>query len=215
VTSWLLGETTTLGVGAGMHIERLLRYRPLMKKFAVLCALVFAFGCGKGTSKQAEPTSGSAAGADPATAGTAKAPAVDLKAPCPALSVTVDGAELPGLVHGLGVTMVSGSYTTHMVQLFNHDKSTCEEIVSGRRNSQPDEIVVKAFHGAAPGVGIDVFTQVEGTLTVDKATETVGEPLEICVRAPVTFTPNAGTYTGKKVAIVGTFTGKFCGVNKQ
>jgi len=187
-----------------------------MNKLAWISAVVCAVACGKGRDKEAgKDTSGGAApaGSAAASAGSAAAPAVDPNAPCPELAVTVDGAALPGLVHGTGVTMVSGSYTTHMVQLFNHDKSTCEEIVSGRRNVQPDEIVVKAFHGAAPGVGIDVYTHVQGTITLDKGTDKVGEPLEICVRQPVTFTPNAGTYTGKKVAIVGKFSGKFCGVN--
>ena len=110
--------------------------------------------------------------------------------------------------------MVSGSYTTHMINLYNHDKATCEEALTGRHTVQEGEVYAKAFHGAAPGVGIDVYTHVEGTLTLDKVTETPGEPVTICVRQPVVFTPNAGQFTGKKVSIVGTFTGTFCGVNK-
>ncbi|MBL0218769.1 MAG: hypothetical protein IPQ07_33445 [Myxococcales bacterium] len=183
-----------------------------MNKLAVVAALC-VFGCGKDKGGSADPAPGSATA--PVAAAPAAPPPVDPNTPCPALAVTVDGTPLSGLVHGKGVTMVSGSYTTHMVQLFNHDKSTCEEIVSGRRSSQPDEIAVKAFHGASPGVGIDVFTQVQGPLTLDKPADKVGEPLEICVRQPITFTPNAGVYNGKKVSIVGKFTGTFCGVNKS
>jgi len=187
-----------------------------MMKLGMIVVTLFAFACGK--DKGADKGTADKGTADKGGGGageSAAVPAVDPNAPCPELAVTADGAALTGLTHGMGVTMVSGSYTTHMVHLFNHDKSTCEEIVSGRRNTQEGELNVRAWHGAAPGVGIDVFTQIEGTITLDKGTEKVGEPLEICVRKPITFTPNAGAYNGKKVTIVGKFTGAFCGVNKS
>jgi hypothetical protein len=133
---------------------------------------------------------------------------------CPALSVTVDGSPIVGLGYGQGLTLMNAGYTTHMVQLFNHDRTTCEDTLALRHADEPDEINVRAWHGAAPGVGIHAFTQIEGTITLDKQTDKVGEPLVICVREPISFTPNAGAYSGKKVTIVGTFTGTFCGVNK-
>lgn len=170
----------------------------------LLGAGLLAGGCGKKDGDQGGDQPGDKAGAKPSLTG-----------PCPALAVTADGAPVEGLTHGHAVTMVSGSYTTHMIQLFNHDKSTCEEMLSGRRSVHDGEINVRAFHGQMPGVGIDAYTHVEGTLTLDAKTETVGEPLQICVRAPVTFTPNAGDFKGKQVSIVGTFAAKFCGVNKQ
>ena len=74
---------------------------------------------------------------------------------------------------------------------------------------------MRAWAGTAPGVAIDAFTQLDGAITVDKAAPTVGQPFEVCVRKPVTFTPDAGSYVGKKVTIVGKFTGEFCGVNKS
>ena len=140
-------------------------------------------------------------------------PKADLSGPCPALAVTVEGAPLEGLVHGHAVTMVNGSYTTHVVQLFNHDKSTCEEMLSGRRSVHDGEVTVRAFHGEMPGVGVDSYTHVAGTLTLDKPTDKVGEPMQICVRTPIEFTPTAGDFKGKKVTVVGTFTAKFCGSN--
>ncbi len=145
----------------------------------------------------------------------AEKPAIDLTGPCGPLAVLVDGAPLEGLVHGTSVIMESGSYRTPMVQLYNHDKATCEEALTGSRTPQENEINVRAWHGEMPGVGIDAFTQIEGTITLDKPTETVGETMQICVRAPVVFTPNAGAYTGKKVSISGTFAAPFCGVRKS
>ncbi|MBL9015246.1 MAG: hypothetical protein JNL83_13770 [Myxococcales bacterium] len=189
-----------------------------MKTHIAMIAVLVAAGCGK---KKGDSDTDKASGDKPAgdkAAGDKPAgdkPAVDLSGPCPALKITVDGAPLEAAWVGQGVTMVSGSYTTQMVRLYNHDKATCEEALSGRHNVQDNEISVRAWHGAAPGVGIDAYTHVQGTLTLDKVTDKVGEDLVICVRAPVEFTPNAGAYSGKKVSIVGTFTGKYCGVNKQ
>ncbi len=143
------------------------------------------------------------------------APKIDTTGPCGPLTVLVDGAPIEGLTHGTAVIMESGSYRTPMIQLFNHDKATCEEALSGRRSVKENEINVRAWHGQMPGVGIDSYTHIEGTLTLDKPTEKVGETMQICVRAPVVFTPNAGAYSGKKVSIAGTFAAPFCGVNKS
>ncbi|MDX2090960.1 MAG: hypothetical protein SFX73_24080 [Kofleriaceae bacterium] len=161
--------------------------------------------CGRGGSGGGGESSGATGSASAAPASGA----------CPALAVTVEGSPLSGLVHGQAVTMENAGYTTHMVNIYNHDKATCEEALSGRHNVQKDEIFVKAFHGAAPGVGIDAYTHLEGTLTLDKPPGAVGAPVEICVRAPITFTPNAGAFAGKKVTIVGRFSGAFCGVKKS
>jgi hypothetical protein len=175
-----------------------------MIRIALLVLAVAA--CGKKDDKPA--------GDKPSETTTAK-PGADTTGPCPPLAVLVDGKPLEGITHGQGVIMENSGYRTPMIQLYNHDKSTCEEILTGRRTPQENEINVRAWHGQMPGVGIDAFTQIEGTLTLDKPTEKVGETMQICVRAPVVFTPNAGAYSGKKVSIVGTFAAPFCGVNKS
>lgn len=186
-----------------------------MVRFVVIVSLVgLVTGCGKKDDKPADkPADPSTAAPTPAE-GSAK-PKVDVSGPCGPLTVLVDGTPIEGLTHGTAVVMESGSYRTPMIQLFNHDKATCEEALSGRRSTKENEINVRAWHGASPGVGIDAFTQIEGTITLDKPTETVGETMQICVRAPVVFTPNAGAFTGKKVSIAGAFSAPFCGVNKS
>jgi hypothetical protein len=181
----------------------------------IRCAVVVIALCAcskkddKPADKPADPS------ADKSGEAPAAKPKVDTSGPCGPLAVLADGAPIEGLVHGTAVIMENAGYRTAMIQLFNHDKATCEEALSGRRSVQENEINVRAWHGAAPGVGIDAFTQIEGTITLDKPTETVGETMQICVRAPVVFTPNAGAYSGKKVSIAGTFAAKFCGVNKS
>ncbi|MBA3453687.1 MAG: hypothetical protein H0T42_11400 [Deltaproteobacteria bacterium] len=174
-----------------------------MTKLAAIGLTLCVLACGKDKSGDAERV--------PQTP-----PAVALGGvqACPPLSVTLDGAPIAGLGHGKGVTLMNAGYTTHMVQLYNHDKTTCEDTLALRHTQEEGEINVRAWHGAAPGVGIDAFTQVEGKITLDRTPEKVGDDLDICVREPISFTPNAGTYSGKKVAIVGKFSGVFCGVNK-
>jgi hypothetical protein len=175
----------------------------------VVCVLA---GCSKKDDKPVDNVP--AVAPTPVGEGAAK-PTVDTTGPCGPLAVLVDGKPLEGLLHGTAVIMESGSYRTPMIQLFNHDKATCEEALTGRRSTKENEINVRAWHGASPGVGIDAFTQIEGTITLDKPTEKVGETMQICVRAPVVFTPNAGAYSGKKVSIAGSFAAPFCGVNKS
>lgn len=181
-----------------------------MKQF--LCVVVMLGACSKKGDKPA-PAVDQPAGDPPASA--VAAPKVDTTGPCGPLAVLVNGKPLEGVVHGTAVIMESGSYRTPMIQLYNHDKATCEEALTGRRSPQENEINVRAWHGERPGVRIDAFTQIEGTITLDKPTDKVGETMQICVRAPVVFTPNAGAYAGKKVSIAGAFAAPFCGVNKS
>lgn len=161
-------------------------------------------------------SAGCKASSDPPPAGEARPAApVDLSGPCPALSVTVDGVPLTGLSHGQAVTLVNAGQTTQLVNLFDHDQATCEEALAGRHPLRAGEHYVKAFHSAAPGVGIETHTQLEGTLTLDRMATKVGEPVEICVRRPVVFTPGGGAYEGKLVSIVGKFAGAWCGSNRR
>jgi hypothetical protein len=171
----------------------------------VLLALPLA-ACGKSDPKT-----------DPAPQGQAeaKAKAKDEAAGCPALAITVDGKPLSGSFRGVAVTAENAGYKTQLIHLYDHDKFACEEELKGRHTPVDNEVFVKAFHGAYPGVGIGAYTHLEGKLTLDRPPGKVGEPLEICVREPVQFTPNAGSFSGKKVSIVGKFAGKYCGVWKS
>lgn len=170
----------------------------MIRHMLVAIALI---GCGK---KDDKPAADKQPAADPSGAGR-----------CPALAVFADGKRLDGLVHGQAVIMENAGYRTPMIQLYNHDKSTCDEILTGRRAPQENEINVRAWHGAMPGVGIDAYTHIGGAIALETPTETVGEVMKICVRGPVVFTPNAGAYSGKQVTIEGLFAASYCGVNKS
>jgi hypothetical protein len=136
---------------------------------------------------------------------------------CPTLEVTVDGVKVEGLGHPVAIIAENAGYRTPMVKYFNHDKMTCAKALTGQDLGTEGELVVRAWSGQAPGVGIEAWTQLESasSVTVESTTEKVGEPMTLCVPKPIVFTPSAGAYSGKKVSIVGRFSASFCGVWKS
>lgn len=138
---------------------------------------------------------------------------------CGALTVSVDGKPLAAMPNGLARLNVHGDNKTYEVEVFNHDKSTCEEFASNKGRQIPDgEVSVRAFGGGdglmGKGVGIEAHTQAGGDVDVVTKPKAVGDPVAICVDG-VTFTPKIGDYKDKKVEINGLFTGKYCGEVKM
>lgn len=154
-----------------------------------------------------------AAGLHLAACGNAAAPSGG--GACGPLKVTVDGQELTGLGHGLALTQSTGSSTSEQVQLFNHDKVTCEEVLSraGRTVAQ-GEIRVRANAGTETlmrSVGIDVHTQLGVAVRlVGGKPAKPGDQVTLCV-PETSFTPAMGDFEKKQVTISGTFTGTYCG----
>jgi hypothetical protein len=80
---------------------------------------------------------------DAATAGT-----------CKDLTVTVDGAPLPALPHGLAKGNNMNGDISYEVQLFNHDKASCDDLLSKTGRQIPDgEVSVRAFAAGAGMTG--------------------------------------------------------------
>ncbi len=132
---------------------------------------------------------------------------------CGALSVTIDGQLLAATPHGLARRLMDTR--AFEVQMFNHDKSTCEEFIDrGGRFMVDKEVSVRAFAGGDghmdKGVGLEATTQAGGDVTVVTWPKVVGDPVAICADS-VSFTANEGAHKGKKIEIKGLFTGKFCG----
>lgn len=135
---------------------------------------------------------------------------------CPALKVTIDGQEVTGLTHGLAITQKMGTTVSEQVQLFNHDKATCEEVLSKSGRTVPEgEIAVRANAGndsMSTGVGIDSHAQLGGTVTVvGPKPSKPGDQVTLCAKE-TTFTPRIGAYKDKPVTIAGALTGTYCGV---
>lgn len=137
-------------------------------------------------------------------------------AACGPLKVTVDGVDVAGLGNGLAITQKEGGESSEQVQLFNHAKATCAQVLSKSGREVPEgEIDVRANAGKSmmtKGVGIDAHSQmgVEVKLT-SAAPKAVGDPVTLCV-PETTFTPRVGDYKDKKVTVSGTFAGTWCGV---
>jgi hypothetical protein len=135
---------------------------------------------------------------------------------CKALSVTIDGKAIPGLGHGLARVNKMHDERNWEVDLFNHDKVTCEQFNSkSGRSVAEGEISVRAFAGGegmmGAGVGIDSHTQsgVTVNLTGDKP-KVVGDKVTICVDN-ASFKPMVGANKDKTVVIDGLFEGSYCG----
>jgi len=135
---------------------------------------------------------------------------------CKPLSVTVDGTALPALGKGLAKANDMNGDISYEVQLYNHDKATCDELLNKAGRQVPeDEISVRAFAAGAgmtgKGVAIDAHTQMGGpvTLASDKP-KAVGDVVKVCVDN-VAFKPIAGRYKDKQVVISGLFEGTYCG----
>src|SRR5215204_4610156 len=90
---------------------------------------------------------------------------------CGALTVSVDGKPLAAMPNGLARLTVHGDDKMYEVQVFNHDKSTCEEFASNKGRQIPEgEVSIRAFAGGdglmGKGVGIESHTQAGGDIEV-------------------------------------------------
>jgi hypothetical protein len=137
-------------------------------------------------------------------------------ASCKPLSVVVDGAALPALPTGLAKANNMNGDVSYEVQLFNHDKVTCDDLLNKTGRPIPDgEVSVRAFAAGAgmtgKGVAIGVHTQMGGNVTlVSDKPKAVGDIVSVCVDN-VAFKPIAGDYKDKQVVVNGLFSGKYCG----
>ncbi len=135
---------------------------------------------------------------------------------CKPLSVTVDGQPLPALPHGLAKANNRDGDISYEVQLFNHDKATCDELLDKSGRQLPDgEVSVRAFAAGAgmtgKGVAIGAHTQMGGHVTLaSEAPKAVGDVVKVCVDN-VSFKPIAGAYKDKQVVVNGLFAGTYCG----
>ncbi|HEY5923007.1 MAG TPA: hypothetical protein VIV11_15110 [Kofleriaceae bacterium] len=135
---------------------------------------------------------------------------------CRPVSVTVDGAALPALPKGLAKANNMNGDISYEVQLFNHDKVTCEDMLNKAGRPIPDgEISVRAFAAGAgmtgKGIAIDSHTQMGGPVTLlsDKP-KAAGDVVKVCVDNAA-FKPIAGRYKDKDVVVTGLFEGTYCG----
>lgn len=152
-------------------------------------------------------------GASPAPAEAAKPGEATRPAGCGPLTVTADGAAVPEL-RGLAVTLKNGEYETEQVELYDTDKITCAEVLAPIFPYPEGTLSLRAYyHPQAQGLGTEAYTEmgVRGITLVAKAAK-VGDDTSICVPAGSTFTPNAGSFAGKKLVVAGTMAGKYCGV---
>jgi hypothetical protein len=132
---------------------------------------------------------------------------------CPPLKITVDGQPLQ-LPSAFGIKD-QGKWW--QVELFSHDKHTCDTILKKARAVHPGEVSARAFLDPtskgplAQSVGLGFHTQ--GMVRVDLAQEPkqAGDMLALCVPNEVSFSPAVGSAKGKKVVIHGLFQGRFCG----
>lgn len=137
-------------------------------------------------------------------------------AACKPLTVTVDGQPLPALLHGLAKANNMNGDVSYEVQLFNHDKATCDELLDRSGRQIPDgEVSVRAFAAGAgmtgKGVAIGAHTQMGGNVTLASDTpKAAGDVVKVCVDH-VAFTPIAGAYKDKDVVVDGLFAGTYCG----
>lgn len=161
-----------------------------MKRFIMIAAVAMAAaaggGCGKG---------GGGGGAS-----------------CGPLKVTLDGKPIEGLTHGLGVHDQGG----YSITTFNHDKTTCDEMLAGARSIQDGEKSVTVSAGGQFGAGVsyDANTQmgtgISGSLKTKPAK--AGDPIAICIKGTVDL--QIGDDKGKKLAVEGEVDGQFCGDRK-
>ena len=135
---------------------------------------------------------------------------------CKPLSVTVDGTALPPLGNGLAKANNMNGDISYEVQLYNHDKATCDALLDKAGRQVPEgEIMVRGFAAGAgmtgKGVAIDAHTQMGGPVTLaSEVPKAAGDIVKVCVDN-VSFKPIAGRYKDKQVVIDGLFTGTYCG----
>ncbi len=162
-----------------------------MKRLAVVCAVSALFACG---GKKSDDRGGGG--------GT-----------CAPLKVTIDGAEVPGLVHGYALTQIYKGERSEQVVVLNREE-TCANLLSKAGRPTPDgEIDVRANAGASTmtrGVGLGSHTQLGVDVKLlGAAPKAVGDKVTLCV--PVTSFTGADDHKGKAVVVSGTFTGTWCG----
>lgn len=135
---------------------------------------------------------------------------------CKPMSVTAGGVAIGALGHGLARLNKTGHTQSWQVDVWNHDKVTCEKYNNKRgRNVEPGEVSVRAFAGGegmmGQGVGIDVHTQGGVEVEVVGAEpKAIGDQVTLCVDHAA-FKPIAGTYKDQDVVIDGLFEGTYCG----
>lgn len=135
----------------------------------------------------------------------------DRDQPCPPLTITVDGVPL-ALPYGRAVTRIEDGRTSYFVTLYNHDDTSCREVVAGLAWVRDGERSLFATAGGLPGVGTDRI-QRSNQVAIEQLPTELGEPMAICVRQPVTFTAHAGPLAGHTISAVGAFVGAFCGTS--
>ncbi len=133
---------------------------------------------------------------------------------CKPLSVTIDGKAVV-LGHALG-RHNTGTSESWEVDVFNHDKVTCEQYMNKSGRPVADgEVNVRAFAGGdgmmGKGVGIGANTQAGKSVElVGDPPKAKGEPISICVDN-VSFKGMVGEYKDKPIVIDGLFQAASCG----
>jgi hypothetical protein len=133
-------------------------------------------------------------------------------ATCGPLKATLDGKPIDGLTSGFGIKDTAG----YSISVFNHDKTTCEMMLAGARQVPEGEqsITVSAGGTFGAGIGYDANTQMGDKIsgTVKTKPEKVGDPMAICIKG--SFDLSVGEHKGKRIAVEGEVTGKYCGERK-
>jgi hypothetical protein len=138
---------------------------------------------------------------------------------CKPLRVTVDGKPLPAMPHGLAKANSMAGDISYEVQMFDHDKTTCDDLMRQTGRVVPEgEHSVRAFAAGAgmtgKGVGIDAHTQMGGNVTLASTEpKAIGDVVKVCVDHAA-FTPIAGMYKDKHVVVTGLLQGAYCGEAK-
>jgi hypothetical protein len=135
---------------------------------------------------------------------------------CKPLSVTVDGKPMPAMPHGHAKANNMNGDVSYEVLVFNHDNTTCDQLMSKTARQVVDgEVSVRAFAAGAgmtgKGVAIDAHTQMGGNVTLaSEKPKAVGDIVKVCVDN-VAFRPIAGKYKDNDVVVSGLFAGAYCG----
>ncbi|MBA3392299.1 MAG: hypothetical protein H0T89_06630 [Deltaproteobacteria bacterium] len=138
---------------------------------------------------------------------------------CGPLTVTIDGKPLPAMPNGFARKNIMQGDSNYEIEVFNHAKTTCEEMVSNKgRNVHEGEVSVRAFAGGegmmAKGVGIESHTQAGGNVyIVGPKPKAAGDVVQICADN-VSFKPHMGSNQNKPIKMNGLLTGKYCGEMK-
>ncbi|NMC69134.1 MAG: hypothetical protein GYA57_03580 [Myxococcales bacterium] len=131
---------------------------------------------------------------------------------CPPAAVTVDGQAVP-VAHTLAYHDKAAD--TWAVMYYNQPGATCEEILAPSRTVPQGEQGGGVFGGGegpfGMGVSFESNAKLDAKTQLVTKTDKIGEPVTICVPQAVEWEGNAGAVKGKKISIVGAFTGPYCG----